>query len=198
VLAIVLSASSAEARIFGFGVKAGVDMPKVSVKDLDAINQKLNFGGFHAGILAQLNLPIGLGIQPEVLYVNKNVSVLRFNVAGTTESVTEKGHFVEVPLNITWGIVLAVRPFITVAPTFSYALNEVKLIKDVPDSMPDDLKSAALSKTNWGIGLGAGCDIFMFQIMAKYKWGLSDLAPSGLSSGKYKENTLSISLGYIF
>lgn len=191
VLAIALSASSVDARVFGFGVKAGVDMPKVSGKDLGNINQDLNFGGFHAGILAQVNIPvIGLGIQPEVLYVNKNVSVLKFNAAGEPESATQKGHFVEVPLNITWGIDLAVvRPFITVAPTFTYALSEVKLIKG---------ESVALSKNNWGIGVGAGCDIFMFQIMAKYKWGLSDLAPSGLSSGKYKENTLSISLGYIF
>jgi hypothetical protein len=192
-LAIVL-ASTASARVFAFGAKAGVDMPKAVVTgNYVGINDKLNVNGFHLGIMAEFRIPIvGIGVQPEVLYVHKKAQVLKFDANSVQTSATARGNYLEIPINLTWGINLfdIVRPFVIAAPTFSYSLSNIK-IAEYADGTSINFKK----KSNWGIAFGLGCDIWKFQIMAKFKKGLSDLAPEG---GQYKENTVSISLGYRF
>jgi hypothetical protein len=202
--AVALCTGVVQARIFGVGVKAGLEMPKASVSGMpDGFSTSLQFDGFHAGLFAELNIPvIGIGVQPEVLYVNKSMSVLDMTPAlissasGTPPAtITKRGSFLEVPLNITWGLTLpGVRPFVLVAPTFAYSLSKIEMVEGT---------SVMLGNKTWSLGLGLGLEVWKIQIMAKYKFGLTNLAAdlpesSPYKGSTYKDNGWSISLGYVF
>ncbi|MDR0419131.1 MAG: PorT family protein, partial [Prevotellaceae bacterium] len=112
--AAVLLSMPAQAKLFGFGIKAGLEIPDISTEDV--VGSVKGYTGFHAGFLAQVNVPIiGLGIQPEVLYVNRGLKY-----ANDEQRINN----IDVPVNITWGIDLkVVRPFIAVTPFVSYRFD---------------------------------------------------------------------------
>ena len=126
----------------------------------------------------------------------------------------DRTHSLEIPLNISWGInlhILDIRPFVLVAPTFTYAFNKMAVLS--LDNNSTGLSIPTFKQTAWGIALGAGLDIWKLQVMLKWKWGISDILPDIPTDvndaykllnnnkdfgSKLKENTFSISLGYIF
>ncbi|MDR2813924.1 MAG: PorT family protein, partial [Prevotellaceae bacterium] len=118
--------ATAQAKIFAFGVKAGINMPYLET-DLKAGAEALKANsnvGFHAGLFGQFNIPvIGLGIQPELLYLNQSISYFKED----GESDYKSGSYLEIPINITWGIDLkVVRPFIALTPYLRYAFSNVE------------------------------------------------------------------------
>ncbi len=177
---------AAQAKIFAFGVKAGLELPSINTSDLKGSVEGST--GFHAGLLAQINIPIiGIGVQPELLYAYRGAKVT--DESGNTSN--ENVSYIDVPLNITWGIDLKiVRPFVAVTPYISCALNDVKV------AAQDGSSSEAIDKFNYGIGLGGGIELFQkLQFMARYNWGLNDLGSGG---SVYKVNGVTLSLGYLF
>ena len=179
----VLCASAAQAKILTFGVKAGLEMPSIETQ-----NPVKGSTGFHAGVLAQFNLPIvGLGLQPEVLFARRGVDVLD----GPT--VRNKGvSYIDIPVNVTWGIDLKiVRPFLAVTPYVSYALTDVKTWVHNNDALaPKDVDNL-----NYGVGLGAGVELFKkLQVMGRHNFGLRNL----VGDGSYKMRGFTVSVGYLF
>ncbi len=170
-LAILVSAVSLNAK--GFGVKAGFNFNSMSdiktdkLADMDkaAFSNKT---GFHVGVLYKIDLPFGLAIQPELLYSQKGGSLKADlgSVAGE-KGYDLKSHNLQLPVNVQWGLDLVLfRPFIMVAPYLSYAISS-------------DMDSALSKVINWdqtklgyGIGVGAGLDIWKFQVAGKYNWDL--------------------------
>lgn len=184
---LAATCTAAQAKIFGVGVKAGLEVPSISTEDVVGTANDASTG-FHVGLLAMLNIPvIGLGVQPEVLYVNRGV---------TLSETTERVSYIDVPLNITWGIdVMLVRPFIAVTPFISYCLNDVKAT--YMDAASALSTTATLDKLDYGIGVGAGIDILgTLQVMGRYNWGLNDLG--GGKAFSYKMSSFTLSLGYLF
>ncbi len=123
--------------------------------------------GYHLGLAYQLKVPfIGLGIQPELLFVRQKTE------ANTIPSNAITLDYLTLPVNLQLGLdLLLFRPFVMVSPYISYAVN----------------KGDMLSGTNWdninrfdyGYGLGAGIDIWKLQISGKYNWGLGKLQSAG-------------------
>jgi len=185
-VALVGVCATAQAKVFAYGVKAGVEMPSFNAKDPGSSADKVNGG--HVGGFAQINVPIvGIGVQPEVLYVYRGVNVL------DRQDVKNKGvSYIDVPVNITWGIDLKiVRPFLAVTPYASYALNNIKTW--VGDNSLGELKK--VDNLNLGIGFGAGVELFKkLQVMGRYNYGLKKLTPDN----SYKMRGVSLSVGYIF
>ncbi|MDR2382589.1 MAG: PorT family protein [Prevotellaceae bacterium] len=157
-----------------FGVKAGVNYSKFNSKE-----QVLDTEGaaWQVGLASQFKIPlIGLGIQPELLYsVNK----------GKSNSI---GYFT-VPVNLRWQPlpIPVVKPVILAGPYFGYAVN-FKGFKDVKN----DIK-----RFDWGIGLGAGVEIWKFQIEGRYNWGLQNIGEK-LKKGDLKSNVFTLSAIYFF
>ncbi|MDR1022239.1 MAG: PorT family protein [Prevotellaceae bacterium] len=179
--------TATQAKMFAFGVKAGVNVPrlKTSLEDVKDVSGL----GLHAGLFGQVNIPvIGLGIQPEVLYLNQPVSYINAN----RESDSKNASYIDIPINVTWGIaVKVVRPFIALTPYLRYSLSDVTTWVHNA-ALP---AKQEMDKFDYGIGVGAGIDLFSkFQLMGRYSWGLNDL----VKDRSYKVQGFTVSLGYIF
>ena len=200
ILAIVMTAyfvSQINAQV-NFGIKGGLNFDKFKIDYKDpkgsaAEQFKLaNASGWQAGALLQIKIPIiGIGIQPELLY-----TVKKANLDGKTNSI----NYFEVPVNFQWGPdLLIVRPFVMFGPYFGYAVS-------LKGNKFDKLKKEQIENFDWGIGVGAGLDIWKFQLGARYSWGMKDVVGDvtdvddlGLENLKQiKNRTLSLSLAYKF
>jgi hypothetical protein len=198
IAALVGMGITAQAKVLAFGIKGGISMPSIEFKTELTELAKPDLG-FHAGVFGQLNIPvIGLGIQPELLYLNQPIVYVAASDA--SKSVAERISYLDVPINITWGIDLkVVRPFIAVTPYLRYAFSDVKAY--VEEAVKEARTAGEtptpeeLNHFNYGIGAGAGIDLFSkVQLMGRYSWGLNDL----VKNGDYKVRSFTVSLGYIF
>lgn len=184
-LVIITAGASAQSR---FGVKAGLNFNKVSnLGDLTANATLKNKTGFHVGVLYQFRIPfVGLAIQPELLYSQKAQNV---NI-GHMDYGTASMDFIELPVNIQWGIdLLLFRPFIQVNPFISYAIGKGDVISDV--------EWDNLNRLDYGVGLGAGVEIWKFQLTGKYSWSLGKLSDTnfeGLDNAKLRGFQVSLAL----
>lgn len=189
---LLITAVSAYAQN-GFGIKAGLNFNSMSdIKTNDLKMSIQSKTGFHAGVLYRIKLPLGLALQPELLYSQKGSSI----DLGIPEKAEMKMHYLQLPVNLQWGVDLVLfRPFIMVSPYIGYAIAK-----------GDDLRNIEwddLNKFQYGIGVGAGLDIWKFQVTGRYCWDLgkvSDFDWGELSSAIKggKNRGFELSLAFIF
>ncbi len=200
-LAMLISVVSLSAN--GFGIKGGFNFNSMSdiktdkLADMDkaAFSSKT---GFHVGVLYKIDLPFGLAIQPELLYSQKGGSLKADlgSVAGV-KGYELKSHNLQLPVNIQLGLDLVLfRPFIMVSPYLNYALST-----DM-DSALSKVVNWDMSKFGYGIGVGAGLDVWKIQVAGKYNWDLgkaSEFKWEGLQTVKGGKNRgFELSLAFIF
>ncbi len=175
----------------GFGIKGGLSYNSMS--DIEIENWESSFNrktGFHAGILYKAKLGSGLALQPELLYIQKGG-----NLKGSNESLDFKVHHIQLPINLQWGIDLMLfRPFVMVSPYIGYAIANGDELKG--------LEWDNMNRFEYGIGLGAGLDIWKFQVTGRYCWDLGKVAEfkwDGINTFKGGKNKgFELSLAFIF
>ena len=177
IIVLACSFSHADAQ-FHFGLKAGLNFDNFSYKHARETLTLDNSIGWQAGALLQFKVPIvGLGVQPELLY-----TVKKAKVGDESNSI----HYFEVPVNAFWSFnLIVVRPYLMAGPYFSYAVD-----------FSGDVFKSQVEKFDWGIGLGAGAEIWKLQIGARYSWGLQNV--SNVSEFEMKNNTFTLSLAFLF
>ena len=80
-----------------------------------------------------------------------------------------KMNYLQLPVNLQWGVDLVLFcPFIMVSPYIGYAIAKGDGFKDVGWSN--------LNKFEYGVGLGAGLDIWKFQVSGRYCWDLGTMS----------------------
>lgn len=162
--------ASAEAKS-GFGVKAGVNFPTKSVKELKDASP----ASFQLGVAYNVDLPFGLSIQPALQY-NLKQSSLGFDSGTGVDVLNELSMekvsvgYLELMASIQWGIdLIAVRPFLDVSPFVGYAVNgNLGKVSDL-------WKNDGVNKLDYGVGLGAGLDVWRFQVVCRYSWNFGNL-----------------------
>ena len=177
----------------GFGIKGGLSYNSMS--DIEIENWESSFNkktGFHAGILYKARLVGGLALQPELLYIQKGGNL---NLKTMGKSADFKVHHIQLPVNLQWGIDLMLfRPFIMVSPYIGYAIANGDELKG--------LKWDNMNRFEYGIGLGAGLDIWKFQVTGRYCWDLGKVAEfewNGIDTFKGgKDKGFELSLAFIF
>lgn len=194
----LLSAVSMKAQS-GFGIKAGMNFNSMSDLEFNDLKRTVNRKtGFHAGLLYKIDLPLGFGIQPELLYVQKGGSIAdKFTESSAVSAYTSgdfKMHYMQLPVNIQWGLDLVLfRPYIMVSPFLSYQIAKESNIK----GMKWDTE-----KLGYGVGLGAGLDLWKFQVSGKYNWDLgkvSEFKWDGADTFKGGKNKgFELSVAFIF
>lgn len=171
-----------------FGVKGGLnfnsfdDVKINKEKDVKTVFEKRT--GYHFGILYKTKIPlIGLAIQPELLFSQTNSSITYTGenttssyydpVAGAPVSTVNgdmKLSYLQLPVSVQWGIDLMLfRPFIQVVPYIGCTLNSKLDIGNTSLKMDTD-------KFQYGIGVGAGLDIWKLQVSGRYNWDLGNVA----------------------
>lgn len=154
-----------------FGIKGGLnfnsleDINLKGVKNFDIGNST----GFNVGILYKTKIPlIGLTIQPELIYSQTNSSI-NTEIAGWSNLNGDlKIGTLMLPVGLQWGIDLMLfRPFIQAVPYIGYTVNTQNKITNL---------NWNVDKFKYGVGLGAGLDIWKLQISGRYNWDLGDVA----------------------
>ncbi len=156
-----------------FGIKAGYNFTSFGDIDLGknseystAFDKKT---GYHVGMLYKFKIPvIGLTIQPELLYseVKGNLSVTGPN--GNTEGADLKLSYLQLPVGLQWGLDLMLfRPFLQVVPYVGLSMADDNSLKNLEWDV---------NKFRYGIGLGAGIDIWKLQVSGRYSWDLGKVA----------------------
>ena len=188
---IIVSASFGQTK---FGVKGGLNFN--NLKDITqggTIDNIWNSQtGYQFGVLAQFKVPfLGLAIQPELLY-----STMKASNTTPMFSAEITRNYLTLPINLQFGIDLVLlRPFIVVSPYIQYAIKSDAQILSQPI---DDI-----NRFDYGVGLGAGLDLWKLQIVGKYNWGLGKLqsASSTTWNDKYenaKFQGFQLSVAFLF
>lgn len=163
-----------------FGIKAGYNFTSFGDIDLGkgseystAFDKKT---GYHVGLLYKFKIPvIGLTIQPELLYseVKGRLSLtgLPSGISSSTNAVVDadlKVSYLQLPVGLQWGLDLMLfRPFLQVVPYVGLSLADDNSTKNLEWDV---------NKFRYGIGLGAGIDIWKLQVSGRYSWDLGKVA----------------------
>lgn len=163
----VLSAG-ASAQILGglrFGVTGAYTTSNHTLRGFDT--EKV--GKYNLGVTLQIPLVNGFAIQPSVLYQVKgndlgSAALESHELAGYLET---KPGYIEIPVQVQWGPdLMFFRPYVLAEPFIGW-----RMTKDKGKSAT----GAALSDTEYGLGLGVGIELGMFQLSYRYYWNCGDL-----------------------
>lgn len=151
------------------GLMGGFTSSSTSIKDADSKSVSL----YHIGVTAEIPLLGGFAIQPGLLYQVKGVSADKFNsipISKSLESFETKVGYLEVPVQVQWGLdLLAFRPYVFAEPFVGFRVGQ-NTKGEVAGKLKDDLK-----KVEYGLGLGAGVDVWRLQLSVKYFWNFGKI-----------------------
>lgn len=174
------------------GIKAGLNFN--SAEDFSINNSSKsnldNKTGFHVGLLYNFKIPLtGLSIQPELMYAQN-----KSNLKGEAAEGEFKLNTLKLAASVQWGIdLMLLRPFIQVVPYAGYTLNSKTTVKDLEWDV---------EKLRYGVGLGAGLDVWKLQVSCRYNWDLGKAEKFKMPGlGTFKGNkyeTFEVSLAYFF
>ncbi len=197
VVAAFVLAVPAQAQV-QFGIKAGLNVNKVSLSDVGSNFDGENRTGFFAGVTADITLPIvGLGADISVLYDNK--------VAGTSvgdKDVDKTLQYIDIPINIKYTLGFSSLASVYVATGPQFAFN----IGDRSWALSDLNKDWELKKSEFSWNVGAGITV-RSHIRIGYNYNIAigktaefkvEALGQDLVKGKLKNNTHQISLTYLF
>lgn len=192
-VAVVLASTvSANASLFRFGVKLGMNVNHLSIKDPLNNFQSDNGCGFTGGLMVDFTVPvIGLGAEVSFMYNHMNADVDR-TYSSTDPSnlfIRQSKNFLEIPVNLKYKIgIPVVSPYVITGPSFAFSMGSRYNTKDVQYS--------------WNFG--AGLEIVKhLQIQASYSLGINNIfkefhIANPMNDIKLKNNYWTITAAYLF
>lgn len=167
VCALVLLAAS-EMSAQKFGVIGGATF--TSMQNVE----KSGKTGFNIGATAQLKLPLGFSVQPSLIY-NSKAAKVDGNLLSTSMNVG----YLELPVSVQWGPdLLLFRPFVDVTPFIGYAVNSTirtEALDAVEAVSKNEWDSYSMNRFSYGLGLGAGVEVWRLQFLCRYNWNFGPL-----------------------
>ncbi len=163
-----------------FGLTGGMNFNTSKIENVD-----IKAGaGWNAGITLFIDLPVGFSLQPSLVYNRTNMNMTQ-NVGDVTAVHSYKMGSVELPVSIQWGPDLLIfRPFLDVTPFVGYGItNEFKAgIAEALGGNFDPIKNEweGLNRFQYGLSLGAGINVWKFQVIARYRWNMGSLESADL------------------
>lgn len=208
---VALVCISATANAQHFVVKAGFTSSQQDISSLITETIQLkganikDYNSFQIGAGYQTAPFAGITIQPEFVYNQKGSKI--------SDNVSWKISYLQVPVNIQWGIDLIIaRPFLQVTPFVGYCvsntLHKTKGAVDVSSpeiqKILDDITKMP-EKLEYGLALGGGIELASrLQLTVKYAWNFGKVASYKEYTSKVgnigtnKARSLEVTLGYMF
>ncbi len=146
-----------------WGVTAGLNFNTSKFTDVDVKART----GWSAGATCLVDLPLGFSLQPSLVYHQKGANI--------TGNISQNVGYLELPVSLQWGPDLLIfRPFLDVTPYIGYALSS-----DAKVSLPGlnfDWDSwEGKKRFEYGVGIGAGVNVWRLQLIARYNWNFGSL-----------------------
>jgi hypothetical protein len=123
--------------------------------------------GWSAGATCLVDLPLGFSVQPSLLYHQKGANI--------TNELSQNMGFLELPVSVQWGPDLLIfRPFLDVTPYVGYALSN-KFSASLAGLEFDSDEWDGKERFEYGLGIGAGVNVWKLQLIARYNWNFGSL-----------------------
>lgn len=165
------------------GIKGGMTANKVDMswRISDVVRTTgANRTGLNIGLVCKLPVTSVFTLQPELLYVKKHQSI-RYETSGDEYVVGNSMSYLQLPVNCQFGLNLVIcRPFVFASPFLAYAMSRSG---DVNNEIPWN----DFNRFSYGIGAGAGIDIWKIQFAFKYSWDLNKLGSHSTRAGESYE-----------
>lgn len=182
-----------------FGIKGGVNLTNMYVKDVSDENMKV---GFNAGFFAKLPVARGFSIQPELLYTSKGAKETYNNFLEGKGEYRFNLNYIELPvlavINVAKNFNVHVGPYVS----YLAAANIKDLKDDGTIHNVTDLKADNFNRVDYGLAGGFGIDISNFTLGARYNYGFREVGKSGSLSGELtkdsKNSAISLYIGLGF
>lgn len=164
-----LVVTGVNAQSLKFGVKAGLNAATLSgFDDLTNVMNELSSDaystksrlGFHAGVVAQLDLPANLFLQPELLY---SLQGIKGEING--ESETDDLGYLQLPIYLGYkiNVGMGLDVILGVGPYLGYGLHGT-----------DDAFDETFKRFDFGLSAMGGIQFNKLQITIGYDLGLTD------------------------
>ena len=155
IVALVATATVAHAQ---FGIIGGLNFSNTKFENASQfVDAAKSATLYHAGVAWNLDLPLGFALQPELTYQVKGAKLEQFK----GQELKYKNGYIELGAGVQWGPDLIIaRPFVFAEPFIGYLVNPDKAINNASD---------VTNKLEYGIGLGAGVDLFK-HIQVTVQW----------------------------
>lgn len=177
VVALMTFSFNAKAQV-NFGIKGGLNYTSFSDINTEsfagAVASIKGYAGFNVGLALQIELPLGLALQPELVYSQSGSKFVIDAGVLDMETVLTQGNL-ELPVHLQWGIKLGpIKPFVQVSPFVGYNLKNS--LKVGGEEVEDEELKEIYNKLTYGVGLGVGIQIWKIQLSGRYRWNLGNVA----------------------
>lgn len=161
-LMMLFSVQASAGVRWGFTAGVGFNTSQFSGVEVEART------GWNAGLTTCLDLPMGFSLQPSLIYHQKGANI--------TGNVSQSMGYLELPVSVQWGPdLLLFRPFLDVTPYVGYALTN-RFRADVAGLVSFDEDGwDGKQRLEYGLGLGAGLDVWKLKLIARYNWNFGSL-----------------------
>ena len=168
---LLFAVSPTRVKAGNFGLTGGVSLMGIQSPDMRTAT------GYHAGFTYKFRLPVGFAVQPSLLYHAK-----ASRSDGDIISAQLNVGYLELPVSLQWGPdLLLFRPFLDVSPFIGCGLNQSMDFKAFGSDAQTTLVRDSWSLVNrleYGLGLGAGIEVWKLQFVCRYNWNFGPLLNS--------------------
>lgn len=183
----LLCLTDTAAKAEGFVIKGGFNYSDFNHDDIGGYN------AWFAGLGYQTFGWNGFSLQPELIY--------RVNGARFGDALSLRMNYIELPVNVQWGIdLLILKPYIFIAPFAGYNISSMM---DPDGYLSRETLRSSVRRFDYGFGAGFGIDFWHLQLTAKYNWMFGPVADwsaflSHLAAIKINMATFEVALGIKF
>lgn len=181
---------------FNWGLEAGVNMSKVSVKGDGGLFDSSNRTGWFVGPKAQVIMPvIGLGLDGAILYSQKYMKLEAKGESSANKSMP----YLEIPINIryNYGFSSLVGIYVATGPQYDWYLGSRNL------TLGESLGKLERSTFSWNVGVGVNL-LSHLQVGLTYNIAMGQTGEmiegvgNALKKCDLKNNTWQVRLAYLF
>ena len=181
---------------FNWGLEAGVNMSKVSVKGDGGLFDSSNRTGWFVGPKAQVIMPvIGLGLDGAILYSQKYMKLEAEGESSPNKSMP----YLEIPINIryNYGFSSLVGIYVATGPQYDWYLGSRNLTFD-----GESFGKLERSTFSWNVGVGVNLlshlQVGLTYNIAMGQTGEIEGVGNALKKCDLKNNTWQVRLAYLF
>lgn len=156
------------------GIKGGVNFSNLVGGDEEDINDENILTSFHVGIFTQVGVSDVFFIQPELLYSRKGAeaSLSTFGPgSGNRQDVKFKLDYIELPVMFKFQILETIS--LEAGPYAAYLISSKLTDGDNNEFAQFDTDN--FRKLDLGLAVGAGFNLAVVEIGARYNYGLTSL-----------------------
>lgn len=196
----IAALAPAQSHAIDFGIRAGLDVSVPGgIKSEGASIDMFKAGcGFHAGVVADIDLMSNLFLEPGMYLVYHNtgtdIEALDSDIFPVKADIALRQFGLQIPVRLGYNFNLGVCDLkLFTGPSFGIGLSgSWKNAKEFGlESNPYD---EDINRFNMGWNLGAGVVVSRFYIGADYTFGLNDRAKD--EGGSWRQGCFAVSIGY--